>query len=338
VNIILELEGIEELIIVESGSTDGTKELSKTLSDEYDKVKSVSLSRGGKGAALDKGITVSNQEFVVLLDADFSMQVDEIKKLVKPLEDGRELVIASRYLEESNKERKLSRLVLSKTYNFTISRLLKTRVKDHQCGYKAVRKSSYESLNIQSDSWFWDTELIYNARKNNFSIEEVPINWTYKDNSEIGYFSTSTSLLASLIDLVRKENLRVYKFAKFGFIGALGAILNTAVIFSLVEFFNFNYLAASPIAIESAIVLMFILNNRYTFSNQKRGVKQIFEGLIKSNIYRSIGIMVQIAFLYFLTDVLEIYYILSNLASIGIASIFNFFTEEKLNWSEDYSS
>ena len=124
------------------------------------------------------------------------------------------------------------------------------------------------------------------------------------------------------------------KYLRFAVTGALGAVVNTVILYGMTEFLGLFYIFSALIATEISIIFMFFINNDFTFQNRKTGF-DIIKGLIKSNIIRSFGIGLNIGLLYIFTEFLGIYYIVSNLMAIFLASIFNFIGERDLNWRED---
>jgi hypothetical protein len=82
-------------------------------------------------------------------------------------------------LSESNVERSGTRHIASKTYNFMVRALLGSKVKDHQCGFKAFRREPLLQLldEVGASHWFWDTELFVRASRRGYRIKEIPVDW-----------------------------------------------------------------------------------------------------------------------------------------------------------------
>ncbi|AAB90627.1 GtrA family protein [Archaeoglobus fulgidus] len=126
------------------------------------------------------------------------------------------------------------------------------------------------------------------------------------------------------------EFLRLLKFAS---VGAFGALINTLILYIFTEYFRVYYIVSSILAIEIAIVVQFILNDRWTFRDKRSSDLRLFLfRLLKSNLWRVAGIFVNISILYVLTELFKIYYIFSNFVGIGCAFIFNYIMESKLTW------
>jgi len=82
-------------------------------------------------------------------------------------------------LPESNVERSGTRNIASKTYNFMVRALLGSKVKDHQCGFKAFRREPLMKLldEVGAGHWFWDTEILVRAYLRGYKIKEIPVSW-----------------------------------------------------------------------------------------------------------------------------------------------------------------
>lgn len=326
-----------ELIIVEDG-TDSTEEKASELEERFSEVKHMHFNRRlGKGGALNKGLNNSNGEIIGFIDSDNSIKPEEITKLYEDLISGnKDVAIGSRYLKDSKVDRKISRLLPSLIYNFIARKLLGTSLQDHQCGIKLFRRSSWQKVSnsISETGWFWDTATLYHIKERNLDIEEIGIEWEEIGSSEIDILSNGFVMGEKLLDLgFKNHNIPVdVNFFRFALIGGLGAILNTSLLYFLTEFLDIYYIYSAIIAVEAAIVLMFFLNNTFTFENTKKG-RSIISGIVKSNIVRSFGIATSILILYVLTEYFNILYIVSNILAIFIGSIVNFVGEREFNWN-----
>jgi glycosyltransferase involved in cell wall biosynthesis len=171
-----------EIIIAEDGSTDGTAKLATALAEKYSFVKHIQgEKRLGRGAALKNAFKQSHGEVLVYMDLDLATDLIHLKSLVAAVKsEGYEFATGSRMLSESNVERSGTRHIASKTYNFMVRALLGSKVKDHQCGFKAFRRQPLMRLldEVGASHWFWDTELLVRAYRRGYKIKEIPVSWT----------------------------------------------------------------------------------------------------------------------------------------------------------------
>jgi glycosyltransferase AglD len=85
--------------------------------------------------------------------------------------------------------------------------VLKSRLYDHQCGFKAFRRSRILPLldTIEAPHWFWDTELLVRAQKKGFRITEFPVRWRTSDKTTVR-FSDVTGMGTAIFHLRRHLN------------------------------------------------------------------------------------------------------------------------------------
>jgi len=129
---------------------------------------------------------------------------------------------------------------------------------------------------------------------------------------------------------LKKDAIRLFKFS---IVGGIGAVINTGLLWLFTEVAGIYYLYSSIVAIEIAILMQFIMNDRWTFKEQKTTqVAQFITRLVKSNIWRSGGLAVNIGVLYLLTEYAGVYYLLSNIVGIFCAFLLNYLLESRFTW------
>jgi putative flippase GtrA len=332
-----------DIVIVEDGCTDETAVISAELADAYDNVTRLHFDeRLGKGRAVATGFTEADGAIRCFMDVDRSTDISGLSSLLQPIRDGTvDITVGSRYAQGSDTDRGLKRDLMSRTYNFAARSLLKTGIRDHQCGFKAVRDDVFEQLDgtIVADGWFWDTEFLYMAQQHGYTVRTVPITWEADTDSSVDMPATVAELGTGLARLKGTELLgdrydTVAKYVRFAAIGAFGAVVNTGLLYAFTEFAGLHYLISAATSIEIAVITVFFLNNYFTFSNTKETVHHIVDGIIRSNLVRVVGIGVQMGLLFLLTEIVGLYYILSNVFAIFVASLFNFTGEKRFNWQE----
>ncbi len=191
-----------EIIIAEDGSTDGTDEIARNLAEKYPFVVHLhSNERLGKGKAVLNGIRTAKNEFVLYMDADLSTDVEHIMDVYKALNDGYDIAIGSRLVKGSEAHRPFTRDLPSKVYNLLVRFLLKSKIRDHQCGFKGFRKSSVSDIfdRIRDNHWFWDTELLILAQREGLKIKEIPVKWRHGGESKVSLIKTSLYLLSNIL-------------------------------------------------------------------------------------------------------------------------------------------
>ncbi|MFX1420130.1 MAG: dolichyl-phosphate beta-glucosyltransferase [Promethearchaeota archaeon] len=180
-----------EIIIVNDGSTDNTKEIVYDLIKNDENIKLISYDENrGKGYAILQGIINSAGDFILFMDADGSTAPEEIFRMLKIRENyNYDIIIGTRIAEESNImiPQPISRKLLSKFFNLYSNLLFKLKINDLLCGFKGFKRDAALQIfkDLKSYRWEFDVEILYKARKKNFSIYQVPIRWRHKEGSKI---------------------------------------------------------------------------------------------------------------------------------------------------------
>ncbi len=177
-----------EIVIAEDGSTDGTDRIADELAKELHYVKHLhSKDRLGRGKALNRAFKSSSGEIVAYLDVDLATDLNHLEELIDSIRAGYDISTGSRMLKDSDVKRSFTRLVASKGFNFITRWLLKSGIKDHQCGFKAFKKESlFEILDTVKDNhWFWDTEILVRAQREGYSVNEFPVRWRCDSQTKV---------------------------------------------------------------------------------------------------------------------------------------------------------
>ena len=187
-----------ELIIAEDGSADGTAERSEELAQKYPFVKHIhGEQRLGRGTALNNAFRQSSGEVLVYMDLDLATDLKHLKPLVDAVAvEGYDFATGSRMLPESKVERALSRSINSKSYNFLVRAMLGSKLRDHQCGFKAFKREPTLQLldEVGARHWFWDTEILVRAARKGYKIKEIPVEWKSGRKTKVNLFKDSYNM------------------------------------------------------------------------------------------------------------------------------------------------
>ena len=119
------------------------------------------------------------------------------------------------------------------------------------------------------------------------------------------------------------------RFIKFNVVGLSGVVVNEAILIVLVAG-GLYYVVASAIAIEVSIVSNFFLNDFWTFRDRRHG--NILTRLVTFNGLMIIGLVVNLAVLYGLTELLHVNFAVSNLVGIGVAFLVRYWLSVNYAW------
>ncbi len=132
----------------------------------------------------------------------------------------------------------------------------------------------------------------------------------------------------------QNHGIRRQKIFKFAFVGATGAIINLAIIFTLTNYFLIWYVTSAIVAIECSILWNFYLNTNLTFNYKFLNGSETLVAAFKYHLSSLAGLMINIAALFALTEFLKIYYLFSEFLSIILAFGINYFISTRYVWSE----
>ena len=198
-----------ELLIIMDGCKDGTPETVKALIKNRLGITPIIFpNRLGKGGAIIEALKYAKGDLIAFIDADGSIPLSELKKLVK-LTGQYDLVIGSRYMKESVLpiRRPFRRFLFSRSFNvFTKSMFWRLHnIKDTQCGVKVFTKNLVDAVNsdLLITDFVFDVNLIYSATCHGFNVKEVGIKWIEKESGKLsnGLFKQTIIMAFSLLRL-----------------------------------------------------------------------------------------------------------------------------------------
>jgi len=194
-----------EIIIAEDGSSDGTAERSEELSQKYPYVRHIHREkRLGRGTALKNAFKQSYGKVIVYMDLDLATNLRALKPLVEAITvEGYDFSTGSRMLPQSKVERSLRRSISSKTYNFLVRSMLGSKLRDHQCGFKAFKRDPVLQLldEVDATHWFWDTEILVRAQRHGFKVKEIPVEWQSGKGTKVNLLKDSWNMFRQVMKL-----------------------------------------------------------------------------------------------------------------------------------------
>ena len=169
---ISDLPEITELILVDGSSTDDTVKIAQKL---LPGIKVIFQDGKGKGNAMKYGWKHASGDIVVTLDADGSINPQEIPQLIEPLLRGYHFTKGSRFLPGGGTvDMPLHRRVGNWVFTTMANILFGTKYTDLVYGFHAFWREILENIDITSDSFAIDTELYIKVKKAGLKVAEVP--------------------------------------------------------------------------------------------------------------------------------------------------------------------
>lgn len=199
-----------EVLVVDDGSTDFTKELVEQYIKKNPKFKLVENNHGGKAIAVMTGMEKAKGEIVLFTDMDQATPINQLEKFLPKFEQGFDIVIGSRL---GRRGAPIVRKLAAWVFSLLRGLILGLPFKDTQCGFKAFSRESINKILPQiKNEWGtihfkggavnagFDVELLYLAKKYSFKIAEVPVEWNYVDTERVQVVKDA---LAAIYDMLR---------------------------------------------------------------------------------------------------------------------------------------
>ena len=133
-----------------------------------------------------------------------------------------------------------------------------------------------------------------------------------------------------------KRKINPLRLIKFSLVGLTGTLINMGLLWLLTEYARFPYLISAVIAIETSIISNFTCHDFFTFSDRHSPTMKIFlRRLLKYNLISLVGLAINMGVLWLLTELADLYYLLSNLFGIISATLWRYFLNLRWTWKEE---
>lgn len=193
-----------ELILVDDGSTDGTRLIMDAAAERNQFVRLEALPQNrGKGRALAEGVASARGSEILVTDADLSTPIEELEKLQAQLDQGAGVAIASRALRASRVEvsQPVYRVLMGKVFNLLVQAVLLPGIWDTQCGFKLFRADvAHDAFGrLTTDGFGYDPEVLYRAKQLGVKIAEVPVVWRNSAPTKVSPIKSSIDMFKHVV-------------------------------------------------------------------------------------------------------------------------------------------
>ena len=174
-----------EIVIVDDGSTDGTREHLRALKDDPDTVVVFHEHNQGKGAAVRTCLQHASGDVMLVQDADLEYDPREYPSLLQPIvEERSKVVYGSRFRGGPTKAMFFWHMIGNRFVTLATNILYNTILSDMETCYKVFTREVAGQIDLKSPRWGFDPEITAQILKRGYRIYEVPISYTGREFSE----------------------------------------------------------------------------------------------------------------------------------------------------------
>lgn len=175
-----------EIIVVDDGSTDSSRQVLAELSQRYDRLRVILHERNrGYGGALRSGFANATKQLIFYTDGDAQYDPRELRQLVPLLTDGVDLVNGYK-IERSDP---LHRIIIGRVYQYVIKFAFGLRLRDVDCDFRLIRQSVFEKVKLEQDSGVICVELMKKIQDAGFGLAEAPVHHYHRAYGESQFFN-----------------------------------------------------------------------------------------------------------------------------------------------------
>lgn len=210
-----------EMVLVNDGSTDNTLDFLNKFSQNKNQVRIINNPHMGKAAGIITGALEANGDIILFTDTDQSTPISEFEKFIPLFSQNFDIIIGSR---PSRPGAPLFRQILAYGNVLMRTLVLQLPYRDTQCGFKALTRTAAQkifpimksvhplkTITYPTTNPGFDLEILYLARKFNYRISEVKVNWFYRESKRVSFFKDAINGIRELLVVRWRSWTNTYK-------------------------------------------------------------------------------------------------------------------------------
>jgi dolichol-phosphate mannosyltransferase len=325
-----------EVIFVDDNSPDGTATAARAIGETDSRVRCIRrIGRRGLAGACLEGMLASQARYVAVMDADLQHDEGLLVPMLEALRGGRaDVAVASRYLyggSAAGLSKQRSRV--SRGSNALVRGLLGIDLTDPMSGHFMIRREALETIapSLSTQGFKILLDILATGRGSLRTIE-LPSTFRERQHGESKLDSKIALDFAALVAAKLTNDAVSARFLLFCLVGLTGIGIHLAVL-SVLVLADLSFGVAQALATVGAIAWNFVLNNLFTYRDQRLTGWHFVTGLIRFQVICAIGAISNVGIATWIYDYDETWWI-AGLGGALIGTVWNFVVSAALVWRQ----
>ena len=325
-----------EIVFVDDNSPDGTAAAARAIGETDSRVRCIRrVGRRGLAGACLEGMLASQARYVAVMDADLQHDEALLVPMLDNLRGGRaDLVVASRYLDGGSAtglSKQRSRV--SRWSNALVRHLLCIELTDPMSGHFMIRRDTFEALApaISSQGFKILLDMLSTAGGRLRTIE-LPSAFRERQHGESKLDSKIALDFAALVTAKLTNDAVSARFLMFCLVGLTGIAVHLSIL-SVLLATALSFGAAQALATVGAIAWNFVLNNLFTYRDQRLTGWHFLTGLVRFQVICAIGAISNVGIATWIYDYDNVWWI-AGLGGAAIGTVWNFVVSAAFVWRQ----
>jgi glycosyltransferase involved in cell wall biosynthesis len=199
-----------EIIVIDDGSSDSSRELLTELCHKYSKLRLIFHEKNrGYGGALQSGFTGATKDLIFYTDGDGQYDVFELRKLLRVMQEGVDVVNGYK-LDRSDP---LHRIVIGKVYLHLMRILFRFKIRDVDCDFRLMRREIFDDISLHHTSGVICIEMVKKMEIAGYRFVDFPVNHYHRIHGKSQFFNfrrlfrTGVNILKLWVEIIGRPAL-----------------------------------------------------------------------------------------------------------------------------------